>query len=58
MRISFFDPGAFAWYTVTLERTTLRTLVVDMTAAAHFMQDRYVAFDVPRTIRPPVPGPS
>ena len=56
VRISFFDPGAFAWYTVTLQRGTLRPLVVDMTAAAHFMQDRYMAFDVAPTIRPPAPG--
>ena len=25
-----------------------------MTAAAHFMQDRYLAFNAPRQIRPPV----
>jgi hypothetical protein len=53
VRFSMFEPTTPAWYTVTLERSTLRTLNVSMTAAAHFMQDRYVAFDAPRQIRPP-----
>ena len=54
VRFSMFEPTTPAWYTVTLERSTLRTLNVSMTAAAHFMQDRYVAFNAPRQIRPPV----
>ena len=54
VRFSMFEPTTPAWYTVTLDRSTLRTLTVSMTAAAHFMLDRYVAFDVPRQIRPPV----
>jgi hypothetical protein len=56
VRFSMYEPTTPAWYTVTLDRRTLRTLNVEMTAAAHFMQDRYVAFNVPRRIRPPV-GP-
>ena len=54
VRFSMFEPTTPAWYTVTLERRTLRTLNVSMTAAAHFMQNRYVAFNAPRQIRPPV----
>lgn len=53
VRFSMFEPTTPAWYTVTLERATLRTLKVEMTAAAHFMQDRYTSFDEPRQIRPP-----
>ncbi len=56
VRLSMFEPSTPAWYTVTLDRATLRALEVRMTAAAHFMQDRYVAFDVPRQIRPPGGG--
>ena len=54
VRLSLFEPTTPAWYTLTLDRATLRTLTVDMTATAHFMRDRYVAFNVPRQIRPPV----
>jgi hypothetical protein len=54
VRFSMFEPTTPAWYTVTLDRRTLRTLEVSMTAAAHFMLDRYVAFNAPRQIRPPV----
>jgi hypothetical protein len=56
VRFSMFEPTTPAWYTVTLDRATLRTLNVSMTAAAHFMQDRYVAFNDAPQIRPPV-GP-
>jgi hypothetical protein len=56
VRFSMFEPTTPAWYTVTLDRRTLRTRNVEMTAAAHFMQNRYVAFNAPRQIRPPV-GP-
>jgi hypothetical protein len=54
VRFSMFEPTTPAWYTVTLDRKTLRTLSVSMTAAAHFMLDRYVAFNAPRRIKPPV----
>jgi hypothetical protein len=54
VRFSMFDPSTPAWYTVTLDRRTLRPVTVQMTATAHFMQDRYVAFNTPRQIRPPV----
>lgn len=54
VRFSMFEPTTPAWYTVTLDRATLRPVTVQMTAAAHFMRDRYVAFNAPRRIRPPV----
>jgi hypothetical protein len=54
VRFSMFEPITPAWYTVTLDRRTLRTLNVAMTAAAHFMVDHYVTFNAPRQIRPPV----
>ena len=54
VRLSLFEPSTPAWYTVTLDRATLRPVIVDMTATAHFMRDRYLAFDLPRRIRPPV----
>jgi hypothetical protein len=54
VRLSLFEPTTPAWYTVTVDRVTLRTLEVSMTAAAHFMQDRYVAFNPPPQIRPPI----
>jgi hypothetical protein len=54
VRFSMFEPTTPAWYTVTLDRRTLRTLNVAMTATAHFMVDHYVTFDAPPQIRPPV----
>src|SRR4029077_223540 len=54
VRFSMFEPTTPAWYTVTLDRATLRTRSVSMTAAAHFMLDRYVAFNAPPRIKPPV----
>jgi hypothetical protein len=53
VRFSMFEPTTPAWYTVTLDRRSLRTLDVRMTAAAHFMNDRYTAFNAPPRIRPP-----
>ena len=54
VRFSMFEPTTPAGNTVTLDRATLRPVTVQMTAAAHFMRDRYVAFNAPRRIRPPV----
>jgi hypothetical protein len=53
VRVSLYEPATPAWYTVTLDRSSARTLEVDMTATAHFMRDRYVAFDAPLRIEPP-----
>jgi hypothetical protein len=54
VRLSMFEPTTPAWYTVTLDRGTLRTLQVSMTATAHFMLDSYTQFDAARQIKPPV----
>jgi copper transport protein len=51
--VSFADPGLGAFFTATFDRRTLRPVVVHMTAAAHFMTDRYVGFNPAREIRPP-----
>ena len=43
--------GSPAWFRVTFDGS--RPTVSHMTAAAHFMTDRYVGFDVPATVSPP-----
>jgi hypothetical protein len=52
-RISFFDPGTPAWFTVVLDRRTFHTLESHMVATAHFMDDVYGSFDEVPPIRPP-----
>ena len=52
-RVAFLDPTIPAWFEVSLEKRTLRTLDVHMTAAAHFMRDRYSRFNAPLRITPP-----
>src|SRR5438105_4738674 len=52
-RVAFLDPTVPAWFEITLHRRTLRTLDVHMTAAAHFMHDRYLRFNAPLHITPP-----
>jgi hypothetical protein len=51
--VSFANPTTPAWFTASIDRRTYRTLRLRMTAAAHFMRHRYLAFDRPVTIRPP-----
>jgi copper transport protein len=51
--VSFLDPRSPAWFTVTFDRRTLRPLDLDMIAAAHFMHERYTAFNTPLTVEPP-----
>jgi copper transport protein len=51
--VSFVDPTIPAYFTATFDRRTLRPRVVHMTAASHFMTDRYLGFNAPRAIRPP-----
>lgn len=51
--VSFANPTTPAWFTVSLDRKTYLPLRLRMTAAAHFMTHRYVAFDRPLTIEPP-----
>jgi hypothetical protein len=45
VRVSFFDPGTPAWFTLVVERGTNRTLELRMVTNAHFMHDVYRAFD-------------
>lgn len=53
IRVSFFDPGSPAWFTVVLDRTTFRTLRSDMVTNAHFMHDVYGSFNSTPPIVPP-----
>ena len=49
--LTFLDRSIPAWFRVTLAGD--RPTRIDMTAAAHFMVERYVGFDVPVDISPP-----
>ena len=49
--LTFLDRRVPAWFRVTLAGK--RASRMQMTAAAHFMVDRYVAFDGPVVISPP-----
>ncbi len=51
--VSFLEPRSPAWFTVTFDRTTLRPLKLQMIAAAHFMHQRYTAYNAPLKISPP-----
>jgi hypothetical protein len=51
--VSFANPTTPAWFTVWIDRATYRPLRLHMTAAAHFMTHRYLAFDRPLKIEPP-----
>lgn len=51
--VSFANPRIPAWFTAWIEKGTYRPLQLRMTAAAHFMFHRYLAFDRPLTITPP-----
>jgi hypothetical protein len=51
--ISFFDPVTPAWFEARVEKSTDRTLVLDMTAVAHFMHHDYGPFDAPFELHPP-----
>ncbi len=53
VRVSFFDPASRAWFTVVLDRKTLRTLESHMVTNAHFMHDVYGSFDSTPAIVPP-----
>lgn len=52
-RITFYDPRTPAWFAITVEKRTLRTLDLRMITTAHFMHERYGPFDAPLEIRPP-----
>jgi copper transport protein len=51
--VSFLEPRSPAWFTVTFDRRTLRPIDLDMIAPAHFMHQRYTAFNAPVKIVPP-----
>jgi len=52
-RVSFYDPVTPAWFTVLLDKSTMRTLETRMTATAHFMRDEYGSFNATPAILPP-----
>jgi hypothetical protein len=47
------DLGIPAWFTVTFDKASSRPVEVKMTTAAHFMTQRYTAFDTKPSISPP-----
>jgi hypothetical protein len=51
--VSFANPSTPAWFTAWIDRKTSLPLQLRMTAAAHFMFHRYLAFNQPLRIRPP-----
>jgi hypothetical protein len=52
-RLSFFDPRTPGWFLALIDKKTLRTLDLHMTATAHFMHDTYGPFNAPIRIDPP-----
>jgi len=50
---SFLDPGSPAWFTLAIDKKTLRTLELWLVASAHFMHHRYSRFNQPLRIVPP-----
>lgn len=52
-RVSFFDPKTPAWFLVSIDKETARTLDLRMWATAHFMHDTYGQFNAPFEIVPP-----
>ena len=53
LRVSFYDPETPGWFTVVLERKTLRTLDLRMITTAHFMHEVYGEFNAAPEIRAP-----
>ena len=51
--VSWLDPGVPAWFTGTFDRATALPSELRMTAAAHFMRQRYVAYNRSVEIQPP-----
>jgi hypothetical protein len=51
--VSMLNPRVPAWFTVLLDRHTLLPRKLEMTATAHFMHHRYVAYNRSRSIFPP-----
>lgn len=53
--VAFLKPVGPAWFTIRLDRRTLLPRELRMTAASHFMTHRYVRFNAPSRIKPPMP---
>jgi copper transport protein len=53
--LSWLDPQVPAWFTGTFDGRTALPRELRMTAAAHFMRHRYVAYNRSITIEPPTP---
>ena len=51
--ITFADPQTPGFFTIYVDKSTHRTLELEMTAAAHFMHHVYGPFNAPLTIQPP-----
>jgi hypothetical protein len=51
--ISFYDTTIPGFFTIAVDRASLHTLDLRMTAAAHFMHHRYSGFNAPVSITPP-----
>ena len=51
--VTLLDPGVPAWFTVWIDARRELPLRLEMTAAAHFMVDRYGPFNGPLSIVPP-----
>jgi hypothetical protein len=52
-RITFYDPRTPAWFAISVDKRTLRTLDLRMITTAHFMHERYGPFDAPLVVAPP-----
>ena len=52
-RVTFFDPRTPAWFSLALDKQTLRTFELRMVATAHFMHHVYGPFNAPLTLEPP-----
>lgn len=51
--VTFFDPKTPAWFEITVDGRTLRTLDLRMITTAHFMHERYGSFNAPLSVTPP-----
>ncbi len=51
--ITFFDPVTPAWFEAWIDKRNGHTLVLTMTAVAHFMHHVYGPFNAPFRLRPP-----
>jgi hypothetical protein len=51
--ITFYDPRTPAWFAITVDARTQRTLDLRMITTAHFMHERYSSFDAPLSVTPP-----